>query len=200
MTTDVLPRVFASNPERVTSFVPTPEQIAGALDHLKEEEVTAQMRSVDGRKELYEQLLAKSEQLSAQHPDFHPETLAQQLDAAGESLAANQQFTESMHSAEKQGLMSKAWSAIKSFPRKHPVVTGLLGIAAVAGGVGGGLYLAGYWESLMATLGVSKILGIAEVAGDLAPIVPDLPPMPGGGPYEFPLPVVPPDVPPIMPH
>ena len=70
--------------------------------------------------------------------------------------------------------------------KKHPILT-TLGVAAlVAGGFAGGYYLAGGWETFLATTGLDKVLAGAEAATELAPVVPDLPPLPGGGAYDIP--------------
>lgn len=70
--------------------------------------------------------------------------------------------------------------------KKHPILTSLAAAALVAGGIAGGYYLAGSWELFLATTGLDKVVAGVEAATELAPVVPDLPPLPGGGAYDIP--------------
>lgn len=180
--------VGSGNVER-PMFLPIPEHIAPYLDHLKEQEIETQMRSVEGRQRLLEDLMRKSEEIKRDHNgSFHPELLQPQLEAAGEALAANDRYMEQIQEPENKGMFRRAWEAVKSFPRKHPVVTALLAAALVAGGVAAGFYFTGNWELLMSATGLSKILGGAEAAGELVPPTPATPPLSGGGVFDIPPP------------
>lgn len=169
-------------------FIPTPEKVSGYVD-LRSDEVEAQMKSVEGRQGLYAQLMERQEDIRRDHADFAPEGLQGQLDDTAEALAAHETYLAEMNAPEKKGMFSRAWDSIKSFPRKHPVVTTLLAAAAVAGGIAAGFYMAGEWELLMTSLGLDKIAGLAGAAGELAPVTPEVPPLPGGGIYDVPPPM-----------
>jgi hypothetical protein len=174
--------------EQPKPFVATPERVSQYLE-LKTEEVTAQMKSVEGRQALFDQLLEHEDVIRQEHADFHPEALRTQLDTAGETLLAHEHYLESVNAPEKKSMMRRAWDTVKAFPYNHPVVTTLLVAAAATGAIAGGLYLAGYWETAMASVGLSKIMGTAEAVGELAPITPEVAPLPGGGVYDIPAPL-----------
>lgn len=180
-------------PEAVREFIPTPERVSQYLE-LKTEEVSTQMKSVDGRKDLYAKLLEHEEDLKKDHPQFDALAMKSRLDEMGETLSANDRYMKDIRSPEKQGLFRRAWETVKAFPRKHPIVTALLATAAVAGAVATGFYLAGSWELFMTSTGLSKIFGVAEAAEELAPLIPDTGPLPGAGTFDIPPPTSPPDI------
>lgn len=181
------------NMERPRAFVATPERVSQYLE-LKTDEVTAQMRSVEGRQELFNQLMEHEEDLRTDHDDFHPEALRSQLDAAGETLLAHERYLEDVQVPEKKTLLRRVWDNVKAFPKNHPVVTGLLAASAVAGSIAAGFYFTGNWELLMATTGLGKIIGGAEAAGELIPPTAPTAPLPGGGLFEIPPPTSPSDL------
>ncbi len=172
-------------PEAPRPFIPTPERVSQYLE-LKTEEVRSQMESAEGRQTLLNQLLEHEEDLRKDHANFQPELLQQQLDDVAEALGAEGRYLQDIQSPEKKGMFRRAWETVKGFPRKHPVVTALLVAAALAGGVAGGLYLAGQWELLMTSVGLNKFLTAVEAGTEMAPVTPPTPPIPGGGPYSIP--------------
>ena len=185
--------------ERPMSFVATPERVSAYVG-LKEKEVATQLKSVQGRQDIFDKLIKNEGAIRKNHADFKPEELRSQLDAAGEALVAHERYLKDVSSPEKKGMFRRAWDAIKSFPRKHPVITALLVAALIAGGVAGGLYLAGYWETVVASVGLNKIMGMAKSIGELAPVTPETVPLPGGGMYDVPPPMPGPGGFPDIPH
>ena len=177
------PRMFVASPDRVSQYL-----------ELKTEEVTQQMKSVEGRKLLFDQLLAHEEDIRRDHDNFHPDALRSQLDAAGEALIINDRLMRSVKSPEKKGLMRRAWDSVKGFAKKHPVVTTLGVLALAAGGVAAGFYFAGSWEVLMANLGLKKVLDAAGAASELAPYTAPTDMLPGGGVLDIPPPISPTDI------
>lgn len=174
-------------------FVATPERVSQYLE-LKTEEVAAQMQSVEGRQKLFDELMKHQTDIEEDHADFHPEMLRTQLDAAGETIGAYDRYLKEVQSPEKKGIFSRAWEYVKGFPKKHPIVTALLAAAAVAGSIAAGFYFTGNWEMLMTSTGLGKIMSGAEAATELIPPTPALPALPGGGVFEIPPPISPPDI------
>lgn len=162
-------------PEVPRSFIATPERVSKYLD-LKSEEVLSQMKSVEGRRTLFEQLMQKEELLKRDHDGFDAKSLHHQLEAAGEALGANERYMKDIRSPEKKSVMRRAWETIKGFPRKHPVVTLILA-AAAAGGLASYLgYLPAmnfeaWWQKLKGLAGFGGGVGgggAAEGAGEAA--------------------------------
>jgi len=85
-----VPRADGS-PEVAREFIPTPERVSQYLE-LKTEEVTTQMKSVEGRRALYDQLIVHEEQLKKDHQNFDAVALRSTMDDIGESLAANERY------------------------------------------------------------------------------------------------------------
>lgn len=192
MATDIrnieVPRKDGS-PEAAREFIPTPERVSQYLE-LKSDEVATQMKSVEGRKALYDQLIVHEKQLKKDHKNFDAVALRSTMDDIGESLAANERYMKDIRSPEKKGLFTRAWESVKAFPRKHPVVTALLATAALVGGVAAGFYLTGNMELLLSSVGLSHLYGekgaaaAAETMGNLidgATKVPDYFDAPEGG-------------------
>lgn len=179
--------------EQVKPFVPTPERISQFLE-LETEQVAAQMQSVEGRRQLFDDLMEHEEDIRETHSDFHPELLREQLNDTGEALAAKSLYMEEVKSPENKGFFSRAWDSVKGFAKRHPVVTGLLATAVVAGSVAAGFYFTGNWELLMTSTGLNKVIGAADAAGKLAPATAPTGALPGGGLFEIPSPVSPPDL------
>ncbi len=102
------------------------------------------------------------------------------------TIAASRDFQER---TEKKGIFRRILSGIGGFVKKHPFVSALIGAAIVAGGVAGGFYLTGNWELLMTAVGANKIAGVAKSIGEMAPITPETPMLPGGGLYDIPPPM-----------
>lgn len=167
-------------------FRANPEVVAQYLE-AKPDEIMAQMKSVDGRKQIFEKLMEHEKNLRKDHTDFNPEDLRKQLDLAGDMLSAKERFTKDINSPEKKGMLRRAWEKVKSFPRKHPVITTLLVLALAAGAIAGGFYLAGSWEALMASTGLNKIFTGIKAGKELIPAIPGTPSLPGGGTFEIPV-------------
>ncbi|MDD4319767.1 MAG: hypothetical protein PHW10_05595 [Candidatus Peribacteraceae bacterium] len=135
------------NPEKLAPFIPTPERVSQFLENMKPSEVEAQLKSNEGRQQLFKTLMQHEDHLRKIH-NFNPEDLRKQLDLVGETLQKKKAFMEDVKSPEKKGLFRRAWDKIKGFPRKHPVITAILVLAAIAG-VGAGIaYYAGSLELL----------------------------------------------------
>lgn len=177
--------------ERPRAFVATPERVSQYLE-LKTDEVTAQMRSVEGRQELFNRLMEHEEDLRTDHADFHPDALRGQLDAAGETLLAHERYLEDVQVPEKKTLLRRAWDTVKAFPKNHPVVTALLAASAVAGSIAAGFYFTGNWELLMATTGLNTIFESAEAATEFIPSTAPTDLMSNGGVVDIVNPASPP--------
>lgn len=147
-------------------FVPTPERLSQYLE-VNVKEVMSQMESVEGRQKLYEDLLRHEQDLRTLDPEFHPEQLKKQLDLVADTLTQKKRYLEDVRSPEKKGMFRKAWDSVKGFAKKHPVVTTVLVLAAVAASVAGAAYMVGGLEALMAKVGMSHLYG-AEGAGEAA--------------------------------
>lgn len=102
------------------------------------------------------------------------------------TIAASRDFQER---TEKKGIFRRILSGIGGFVKKHPIISALIGAGIVAGGVAAGFYLTGQWELLMTAIGANKISGVAKSIGELAPITPETPALPGGGIYDVPPPL-----------
>lgn len=124
-----------SKRESVESFVPTPEIVSQYLER-NVKEVSVEMESVEGREKLYRALLEHEEELRQKDPSFQPESLRRQLDLVGKTLMQKKIFLEQAESPQAKGMLRRTWETVKGFPRKHPVLTALLLVAA-AGGVAG---------------------------------------------------------------
>ena len=163
----------AGGVEQPRPFLATPDRVSQYLE-LKHDEVTAQMKSIEGRQQLYDQLMEHEESLRADHADFDPSIMRNQLDVAGDSLLANERYLQDIRSPEKKNVMRRAWDSVKGFVKKHPVVTTLLAASLVAGGVAGTAYMVGGWEALMAKVGIGHLWGAAgagEAAEALGPLI-----------------------------
>jgi len=134
--------------EALSPFRATPEVISQFLE-LKIDEVLAQMKSVEGREELFAKLMEHEEHLRKIH-EFNPDELRRQLDIAGEILDANEKYLKDVKSPEKKSAFRRAWDKMRGFAWRHPVVTALLLAALVAGGAA--LYYKFLGEGLLATL------------------------------------------------
>ncbi len=154
---------FNDGPETPREFIPTPERVSQYLE-LKAEEVKAQMRSAEGRKALYDQLLVHEEDLREDHPNFNADVLQTQLETAGEMLAANDRYLQEIQSPQERTMFQRAWETLKGFPRNHPVVTALLAAAALAGGIAAGLYAAGNMEMVLSSVGLGHLYGTEGAA------------------------------------
>ncbi len=156
----------SQSPELVKPFVATPEHISQFLE-IKTDEVRTKMESVEGRKELFGQLMEHKEALAKMHPTFNPDDLKRQLEVAGATLSAKDRFVKSQQSPEKKGMFRRAWDAIKSFPKKHPVVTAVLALAAVAG-IGAAIaYYSGLIEIAFQKVGEGAAVGIGRAISHL---------------------------------
>ena len=181
---------------------------------MKEEEVRASLQSVEGRERLLEQILAHQDDLKeiydggfdpkalpallgyagttlAKEPTMDTRRLEEMLEEARQVLEWKERYIEDIQSPEKKGLLRRAFDKVKSFAKKHPVVTALLIAAVAAGGVAAGFYLTGNWELLATSLGLDKMFGAADAAGELMPPVPSTPIPPGAGELAVPPPALP---------
>ncbi len=129
--------------EVAPQFFPTPERVSQFLE-METEKVSAELKSVEGRDRLFQALLEHEEYLRQLDPSFNPEKLRTQLDLVGESLTQKKAFLddvngENVSSAkekkERKGFFGRMWERVKNFGRNHPVITTLLAIALVVGGI-----------------------------------------------------------------
>ncbi|MEK7218893.1 MAG: hypothetical protein AAB728_05520 [Patescibacteria group bacterium] len=186
------PSTNGQNPEQpgkkaeiLPPFRATPEALSQVLE-MKTDEVEAQLKSVEGRKDLFDKLMEHEDKIKQVH-DFKPEDLRRQLEVTGEAVGAKERFMADAQSPEKKGLFRRAWEKVKAFPRKHPIVTALLVITALAGATAAGFYLTGNWELLMSkAAGLRKVLQALKAPEELIPPMPNTPPLPGGGVFEIP--------------
>ncbi len=179
--------------EPLPAFIPTPERISQYLER-NTQEVEAQLSSVDGRRQLAQELGSHEADLRKTYPDFRADRLERELDRVGTTLTEKRRFLEQIQVPEKKNLFRRAFDRVKTFAKKHPVVTTLAVVALTAAGVAAGFYLTGNWELLMSRVGLSKIFTGAKAAETLVPPTPVTPPLPGGGVYDIPAPIMPPDI------
>jgi hypothetical protein len=147
--------------ELLREFIPTPERVSQYLE-MNIEEVMVQMKSVEGREELYTNLLEHQQDLQQLYPDFRPERLKQHIDLAGETLAQKERFLRDIESPEKKGMFRRAWDSVRGFAKKHPVVATALVAALIAGGVGGALYLSGTLQLAQAGVAAETVKEFIE--------------------------------------
>lgn len=164
------------------------EQRLSILLGIKEQEVQSQMDTLQGIKNLQEHLKGQESEIKELDPSFNSAELEEGLKLAIEVIEAKDVLAKDMKSPEKAGVMRRALDKLTSFPKKHPIVTTLLVAALAAGGMAGGLYLAGNWELFLTNVGLGKILGSAEGAGEMIPPTLYTPPHPGGGMLDMPPP------------
>lgn len=181
------------SPNIAPSFLPTPDRVSQFLEW-KRDEVEEKMKSVNGRKELLDALLEHEGTLKEQHPDFDAQDLREHLEAVGETIQEKERFLSASVEPQKKGMFRRAFDSVKSFVKKHPVVTALGVTALAAGAVAGGFYAAGQWELLMTSTGLSRIFGGAEAAAELLPPTAPTGPLPGGGTFDIPPPTSPSDL------
>lgn len=172
--------------EEPKSFLPVPERVSQYLE-LKVGEVATQMMSEKGRENLYKKLLEHEDDIRKLYPDFNTSLLRTQLDEIGGTLAAKEAYMKEVQ--PKKGLFRRALEGVGGFAKRHPIVTALLALAAVSGTIAAGFYFTGNWELLVTTLGLNKISGFARTVGEVTPVTPKTPPLPGGGVYEVPPPL-----------
>ena len=107
--------------------------------------------------EVQNSLSAKRDFLMETSPDALPDDEKQQL------LARIEESEEGANSEEERSMWRKAWDAVTWLPRKHPVITVLLAMAAAAWG------LYAFWDQLAELIVVpNPIEGAGEVAGEIA--------------------------------
>ncbi len=137
-------------------FVPTPERVSQYLER-NAAEVTAQLSSLEGGEEVYQDLIKHQEDLEKLYPKFHPEDLRRELDLVGEALAQKEIFLKDIQSPEKKIFLRRAWDRVKGFAKAHPIITTLLAVALFAGGVAGALHLSGALQLQQAGVAVETI-------------------------------------------
>lgn len=177
--------------ETKKDFVPTPERVKQFLGNRTLDEVESLYRTVEGRESLYKELVEHEDYLKELHPNFRTDTLREQLDLIGDTLTEERRYLEDMSAPEKKGIFKRAWESVKGFASDHPVTTAVLLTALATASVAAGFYFTGNWELLMTTFGLDKVFGGAEAAGELIPVTPSTPPLPGGGVFEVPPPASP---------
>ncbi|MFA6259059.1 MAG: hypothetical protein WCX29_00425 [Candidatus Peribacteraceae bacterium] len=168
-------------------FVPTPERVSQYLE-MSIDEVAAALKSVEGRQRLFESLLRHEDDLRVLDPQFEPAVLREQLDLVADVFHEKERYLLDMQQPEKQGAFRRAWERVKGFAKRHPVVTTLLVAALVASGVAAGFYVTGNWELLLTKVGLDKILGGAEAAGEMMDPTLVTPLPPGAGELAVPPP------------
>lgn len=166
--------------EMAKKFIPTPERVSQFLER-KSDEVRAQLSSVEGRKQLTQELLKHEAAIKKLDPSFNAKNLEKQLELVGGELKSKEKFMKDVQSPEKKGFFRRSFDKVKGFVKKHPVVTVLLVLALAAGSVAGAAYLAGGWEALIAKVGLGHLYGAggaaeaAEVTGKVIDAAKDLP-------------------------
>jgi hypothetical protein len=185
----IQPDARMNRKEKLPPFKATPEVISQYLE-LKTDEVVAQMKSVEGRQQIFDTLMQHEKELRKAH-SFQPEELHRQLEVAGETVVAKERFMKDMKSPEKKGLFRRAWEKVKGFAKNHPIVTSILVLALAAGATAGVLYLTGNLEFVATKLGLGKIFSGAGAAGEMMPPTPPTPIVPGAGELSVPPPANP---------
>lgn len=146
--------------ERPPSFLATPEKVSDVTE-LQTEEVMTELKSVEGRQRLFDQIMAKEALVRQVHPDFDPEELRTQLDSAGEALAAQEKYLEDMKSPEKKGLFSRAWETIKKY-KKTAIIASIVALVLL---VAGGMYM-GWIPTSLGWVGSGGWFGAGEAAAE----------------------------------
>lgn len=173
--------------ETVPKFIPTPERLSQYLE-MNIKEVASALQSVEGRQMIYQKLMEHQQDLLKIDPLFNPDLLREQLELAGEVLHQKERYLQDVQSPEKKGLFKRAWEKMKGFGKRHPFVTVLLLLALIAGATSLGLYLSGNLEFVASKVGLGKIFGAADAAGDMMVPVPPTPIVPGAGELAVPPP------------
>lgn len=159
----------------------SPEHVGDALN-LEADEVRTQLRSVEGRRQLLQELKNDPTKLSAAIEPDALTTFEQDMEMVQQDLAAEHRFLEAQKQPEKKGLFRRAWDTLTGFPRRHPIITvALLGVVlgVVAsymgwlpkidfGGLWGGAQNMLGWKSATAAGEAAAELG-TEVAADAVP-------------------------------
>jgi hypothetical protein len=122
------PDVMHRTPEAIPTIALSPERVGMALN-LEADEVRAQLRSVEGRKSLLQELQSDPQRLASVIDPDALRVFESDMEMVQEDLAAEQRFLEAQKNPEKKGMFRRAWDTITSFPRKHPIITvTLLGV------------------------------------------------------------------------
>jgi len=179
-----------SRVEIAPKFVPTPERLSQYLE-MNIKEVASALQSVEGRQMIYQKLMEHQQALLSIDPSFNPDLLREQLELAGEVLHQKERYLQDVQSPEKKGLLKKAWEKMKGFAGRHPFVTTILILALIAGGAALTLYATGNLELVAARLGLGKMFGAADAAGEMMPPAPVTPLPPGAGELGIPPPANP---------
>ncbi len=161
----------SSSVEAPRQFIPTPETLSTTLHGMKMEEIAVQLKSVEGRRKLAEDLRANALEVQKQFPDFHPENIERELDIAGESLLAHEKLLREAESPERKSVLARSWETIKGFPSNHPYITTILLIALLTAGAGYLGYLpslnfGGWWEGFKGWLGYGTGERVTEAASE----------------------------------
>lgn len=171
-------------------FIPTPERLSQYLE-MNIQEVASSLQSVAGRQMLYQKLMEHERDLLKIDPSFNAAFLREQLELAGEVLHQKERYLQDIQSPEKKGMFRRAWEKMKGFAKRHPIVSVLLILALLAGGTALTLYATGNLELVATKLGLGKILGAVDAAGEMMPPVPPTTIPPGAGELAVPPPANP---------
>jgi len=115
--------------------------------------------------ELLDETLQEVQKTLAAKRDFLLETSPDNLpdDEKQELLSRLEESEGEAKTEEERSLWRKAWDAVTWLPRKHPVITLLLALAAAAWGI----YY--FWDQLAALIAIpNPAKGAAEVAREIA--------------------------------
>ncbi len=149
----------------------SPEHVGDALN-LEADEVRAQMRSVEGRRQLLQSLKNDPEKLAAVIDPNALMTFERDMDMVQQDLAAEHRFLEAQKQPEKKGLFRRAWDTITGFPRKHPIITVtllgvVLGVVASYMGWLPKIDFGGLWGGAQRLLGWGSASAAGEAAAEL---------------------------------
>lgn len=160
------------------------EELSGyarKLGFKKIEEFESALGSVQQREKLVEALRKRDPKLNGQ-----VDALITHLKLNHQEIARKERWYEKALKLPGRALKA-TWETMK----KHPALTILVLAALVAGGTAYGLYLTGNLEFVATKLGLGKMFGAVDAAGEMMPPVPPTPPVPGLGELGVPPPAAP---------
>jgi len=132
----------------------------------------------DKRSEIFNRLMEKREEVFPGVEEVQLrqdlESLSEYLDMLSEMQRAHENFKQDIASPEKAGIFRRAFESVKSFAKRHPVVTALLVAATTAAAVAGGYYLAANIESAAGFIGLGHLFseeGASQAAEPLGELI-----------------------------